>query len=164
MILDKTSSRKNASQLAEELEATGQESEEKAAKWVIEKEKTEEAVRQQAEDKDQDILAHKRKYKKNDYFVALYNLAKRKISEYDINPGYNVDVILKDDGRIIFGLQKVGFRWYAKGMKICGEPKYDINCVERMVIQLFIALDELGNQHENQKTNSGIILPKHKPL
>lgn len=159
MILTKEKSEKNAAEFAEEIDAMGQESETGAVKWVKEVEDREQQVREKKEADELTILSQKRKYQKNPYYESLYTLAKRRISEYDIPRGYAVDIILKEDGRLVFGLQKVGFRWYAKGMKICGDPHFDINCVDRMIVQLMLSLDELQRQHEKHRTNSGIILP-----
>lgn len=158
MLLDDQLSKRNAGQLAEELDAMGQESEEKAVKWVQEVENRNEKKRQETDARQYEVLDKKRRFKKNDYFESLLTLANRKIGEYDIPRQYNVQAILKDD-RLIVGLQKIGYRWYAKGMKICGEPKYDINCVERLVVQCFLALDELESHHEEHRTKSGIVLP-----
>lgn len=161
--MDALKSKKNAGELAEEIDTLGQESETKAVKWVQEVEKRERKEHEEDEAKALEDLYDKRKYTKNVYFNSLYNLAKQQFARYDVPAGYNIDVTLKEDGRLIFGLQKIGFKWYAKGMKPCGEPKYDINCVERLVIQTMIALDELVLQHEQHQTKSGIVLPrKHK--
>ncbi|MGH2612147.1 MAG: hypothetical protein ACRDFB_03750 [Rhabdochlamydiaceae bacterium] len=153
-------SHKNASDFVEELEATGQESETKAVKWIQEVENK--RIARNACDilTKEEELEKQRRGKKNPYFQSLYEMAKKELSEYDIPKGYMVDILLKEDGRIIFGLQKVGFRWYARGMKISGEPKYDINCVQRMVIQMMLSLDELYEQHELGRMKSGLHLPK----
>lgn len=162
--MDEAESKKTAGELGEELDATGQESEKKAVKWVKEVEEKEEKLRQVEEAKHNQILSDKRKYKKNPYYEALFKLARKKLGEYDIDRGYQVDVVLKEEGKIIFGVCKIGFRWYAKGMTICGEPKYDINCVERMAVQTILSLDELVLQHEKHRTKSGIALPGKSKL
>jgi len=146
--------------LEERIDAMGQESETKAAKWVIENESDEQKDRNKFEADQLDVLTEKRKFTKGNYYINLYQYAKKQLSLYDIPRGYNVDIVLKKEGKLIFGLQKNGYRWYAKGMNICGEPKYDINCVDRLIIQTQISLDELVDQHEKGKTVAGIILPK----
>lgn len=157
--IDEAISKRNAGQLAEEIDAMGQKNEEKAVKWVKEVEAREEKKRTEEDARLEEEIAKKRRFKKNDYYEALLKYAKKLFADYDIPRGYNVDVVLKDEGKLIFGLQKVGFRWYAKGMTICGEPKYDKNCIERLIVQTMIALDELSQQHERHRTKSGIILP-----
>ena len=159
MKLTSDKSKQNANELIEEIDAMGQESETKAVKWVQEVEKRNEKEVQITENNLQEDLEKKRRFTKNPYYNSLYTLALNELKEYDIPPGYNVDILLKTEGKLIFGLQKEGFRWYAKGMSICGEPKYDINCVERMVIQLMLSLDELYEQHEKHQTKTGIQLP-----
>jgi hypothetical protein len=156
--LDETQSKKNAGLVGEELDAAGQESETKAVKWIKELENDRQKEELYEFGKNQEDLEKKRRYSKNPYYQSLLNLATEELSQYDIPPGYNTDIILKED-KILFGLQKVGFRWYAKGMSICGEPKYDINCVQRMVVQMMLSLDELEEQHEKHRTKSGIQLP-----
>lgn len=158
-LLNEKVSKKNASDLAEEIDAMGQQSEEKAVKWVQEVENRNLKEQSNSESKNIEDLEHKRRYAKNPYYQSLYNLALQELKQYDIPRGYNVDILLKEDGRMIFGLQKQGFRWYAKGMKVCGEPKYDINCVQRMVVQMMLSLDELEMQHEKHHTKEGIQLP-----
>lgn len=157
--LTKEQSKRNASLVAEEIDAMGQESETKAVRHVQEVEKN----RQQQDSYNtltlQEDLEKKRRYKKNPYYQSLLNLAKKELSNYDVPKGYQLDVLLKEDGRLIFGLCKIGFRWYAKGMKICGDPKYDINCVERLAVQSMLSLDELYEQHELHQTKDGIQLP-----
>lgn len=156
--MDELLSKKNANELAEEIDATGQESETKAVKWVQEVEKRNQQEQTKQEANEQDILHKKRRYKKNDYFQSLLTMAQRRLAEYDIPKEYATSVQLRDN-KLIFGLCKIGYRWYAKGMTICGEPTYDINCVERLVIQTMLSLDELQEQHEHHRTKSGIILP-----
>lgn len=151
-------SKKNAQELAEELDTLGQDSDERAVKWVQEKQKELDTEEVKETNKEKEILHDKRKYKKNEYFLAILRMAKRKLAEFDVPNGYRVDAILKEN-KVIIGLRKDGFRWYAKGMVICGEPKYDMNCIERLVIQCMIALDELYDQHEKHTTKSGIVLP-----
>lgn len=159
--LDEVLSKQNAGKLAEEIDAMGQQNEEKAVKWVQEVEKREEKKRHELDARNEEQIAKKRRFKKNDYYRALHTYAAKQLAEYDIPRGYAVDVYLQEDkGELMFGLQKVGFRWYAKGMKICGEPKYDKNCIERLVVQTMLGLDELEGQHERHRTKSGIILPR----
>ena len=160
--LDEALSKQHAGQLAEEIDAMGQESEEKAVKWVQEVEHREEKKRQETDAQHAEQIAKKRRFKKNDYYIALYQYASKLLKEYDIPQGYEVDCYLKEEGKLVFGVRKVGYRWYAKGMIICGEPKYDKNCIERLVYQTMMALDELEGQHERHRTKSGIILPNRK--
>lgn len=156
---DDRKSKEKAGEIGEEIDATGQESEKKAVKWVQEIEARNQREQKRIQDIQHEVLDKKRRYTKNPYYQSLLDLAKKELANYDIAQGYAVDVLLKPDGKLIFGLQKVGFKWYAKGMTICGEPKYDINCVERMVVQLMISLDELVLQHERHQTKEGIALP-----
>lgn len=158
MITEETSKR-NADEEAEEIDTLGQESETKAVKWVQEIEKREEKKRQDAEGKQLELIEKKRRFKKNEYYDALVHLAKKQLHDYDIPKGYEVDVLSKGDGRILFGVHKIGYKWYAKGMRVCADPHYDINCVERLVVQTMISLDELQKQFEQHRTSSGIILP-----
>lgn len=157
-MIDQKASKRNAGELAEEIDATGQESTTKAVKWVQEVEKRNETERQIQEAKDIEAVEHARRYTKNEYYLSLLRLAQQKVSEYDVPRWYKLEVVLKEDGSIIFGICKIGFRWFVKGMKPCGEPKYDMNCIERLAIQSMIALDELQLQHEDSKTGSGLVL------
>jgi len=158
-MLDETTSKQNANLEAEEIDAMGQENPVKAVKWVQEVEKRKEKEEQEVVAKDLDLLTKKTRFKKNDYFHALYQLAKKELKEYEVPPNYNIDVTLKENGTLIFGIQKIGFRWFAQGMKPCGDPHYDMNCVKRLVVRSMLALDELQLQHEKHQTKSGIILP-----
>ena len=121
--MDETKSKQNAGIEAEEIDAMGQESDERAVKWVKEVEDRQQREEQERVANDQFLLEHKRKFKKNDYYEALLAMAKKELSGYEVPQDYGVDCLLKDDGKLIFGIQKVGYRWYAKGMTICGEPK-----------------------------------------
>lgn len=164
MALDKVTSKKRAADFSEILDATGQEDDKKAVKWVKEVEEQEQKDAKKRDADEMEALLDKQRGTKNPYYEALYNLAKRRLAAYDIPKNYRIDVLLKPEGKIIFGLQRVGFRWYAKGMTICGEPKYDINCVDRLAIQTMVAIDELESQHEKHKTKSGIHLPAKSKL
>ncbi len=158
--LTEEQSKRNASLVAEELDAMGQESETEAVKWVKEVENRHQQENSYKTLTLEEDLERKKRYKKNPYYQSLYNLAVEELKQYDFPKGYNTDIVLKENGgQLIFGLQKVGFRWYAKGMQICGEPKYDINCVQRMVVQMMLSLDELYEQHERHQTKEGIALP-----
>lgn len=161
MPLTPSQSKKNAALEAEEIDAMGQESETGAVKWVQEKQKN--IDKQQAEEmgREQEDLEHKRRYRKNPYLQAVLALALRLLGEYSAPQGYETAALLTDKGLVV-GLHKRGYRWYAKGMKITGEPKYDINGVERLVGQAILSLDELQIQHEKYMTESGIILPQRK--
>jgi hypothetical protein len=152
-------SKQNANLVAEEIDTMGQESEAKAVKWVQEIENNRQKEEMYELSKNEEKLSDKRKHKKNPYYESLLKMAKDELEQYDIPVGYNTDILLKENGKIVFGLQKVGFRWYAKGMNISGEPKYDINCVQRMVVQMMLSIDELYEQHENHQTKEGIQLP-----
>lgn len=157
--MDRQTSKKQAELLGEELDAMGQEDDVKAAKWIIEKGKEEARQTQEKEHKAEAQLAQKARYTKNPYYESILRYTNKQIAEYiqDVPQGYMITANPKEN-TIIVGICRVGYRWYAKGMTICGDPHYDMNCIQRLVVQAMISLEELQSHHEKRKTPSGIFL------
>lgn len=127
--------KKIAGEDSEKLEAMGQESEKAAAKWVMEegeKERHEEAE-QQAEtewtlnDHKDQVLTYKTLLVKE-----LRRLMENWIDElpegWSWYAGYN-------EKGIVLWLRDKDRNWYARGMKVSGLPKYDLNGIFKLMMK-----------------------------
>lgn len=135
----------------EELEATGQDNETEAIKWVREK-----AAKDEVLEKEQDALQWEKLWNKRrtvasyrDGLLEYMKLLKDKFQD-DIPPGYQWWIIPNDKG-IMLSVREPSGKWYGRGTKVCGEPKYDMNAVERLVFRALEFMDKAVQQQEKQK-------------
>lgn len=146
-------------EIEERLDAMGQESEAKAAKAV--KEVYSEAESQEKKERWEVLnrLDSKRKGKKIFNYtesLAIYMANKLKEEDFPSNWHFRVKLTAKDKIRLdIFSNQ--GQRM-VRGIKISGEPKYDMHAAEKLAIwagdNILKTLQENG-----EKTKGNIILP-----
>ena len=142
----------------EELLAMGQDSETKAAKWVIEK-----GVEDRKAQDEEDYYTAEGigKAQKNEglYKFKIKEEAKKRIVSYDIPKGYLVDCVLTSKG-LAFGWRYWSNKvWFMKGMLISGQVLADLQEVDRLINQ---ALDEVGRHEakdeQSHKTSGGVVL------
>lgn len=137
----------------EELDAMGQENEVKAAKWVIEKGKEVDQEEQQIKDLAHEILEKARKGKEL-YRQGLLKQVFRLIHTMDVPMGYHIGAFYTSKGLVVWVMHKK--KWFAKGMKVTGEVKYDLNGVDRIMVKAADFIDGLVD--DENKTESGIYL------
>ena len=156
----------------EELDATGQESEAKAAKWVKEKGIEERHIEDEKR-AEEEWKAHDSKGKVLTYKDAIYNAVKRQMVEsYALLPRGFIWYPVKSEKGIEIWVRDLDKQWYARGMTICNNPTYDLNCVDRLIDKALNHMDNLEQEYEeraklikekiegkDKKTDSGIILP-----
>ena len=143
--------RKAIGEFKEELDTLGQDSEEKAAKWVIEKGKEDRKKADEAEARILEGLEKEKNKRFTHYHEALYKTAKRKILEYGVPPKYYMDCQLTPKG-LLFGFRSYASKkWEMKGMKITMIPRYDLFAIIMMIND---ALDEISKR---EKVNGSSI-------
>ena len=150
-------SKKRAEEFAEEIAVLGQDSEEQAAKWVIEKGEEERKKQDEENYYTQEKLA---KRKGSLYWDSIRNEARKRIASFDIPKGYTIDCVITSKG-IAFGWKHYSRNvWYMKGMKVSESPVHDLQMVDRLISQ---ALDEIerisAGQDIEHKSGGGIVLP-----
>ncbi len=146
--------------LNEELDATGQENEEKAAKWVIEKEDRLEKEAKESEDAEKDILEKKRKFKFMDYKRTLAQLAARSFEDSPLPRGWRNHVAITDKGIVVY-IVSPDHRPYLRAFTPVNDPKYDTVAVEKVIESAWVQVENWENAQ--QKTNGGIIMPDGSP-
>ena len=155
-IINETFKQPDKTELQEEIEVLGQDSEKKAAKFVIEKGKEHDKQAKEQEYQIQDKLD---KSSPNLYRISIRNEAKRRITEYDVPKGFRIDCVLTTKG-LAFGYKYYTDKmWFMKGIKLSNIPMYDLNGVDRMINE---ALDEIDRRINNKslehKSAGGISL------
>ena len=147
--------KKEIGEQTEKLEAMGQESDRKAAKWVKEVGKEERKKEQDRQDVVMEILDKSKKH------ILTYKeqLMKEMIHEMkywddDLPTGYNWAPQSTDKG-IVLWIRNPKKEYFAKGIKLSGEPKYDLNAIARIIVG---AVKEMEKQ-STPVTQGGIILP-----
>lgn len=151
-----------AGELEEKIDAMGQESEEKAAKWVMEEGAREREGEEEKEAIAQWQLEDSRKQRVT-YQSQLLKEANRRLRDYDIPKEFAAGVQLTSKG-LVFWYMNPDRRMFAKGMQISTIPVFDLNGVDRLLVQLIDAIDMDARNLEKtmdgmKKTKSGIILP-----
>lgn len=146
--------KKKASDFAEELDATGQESDEKAAKWIIEKQKTEEKEQKEEEAEDQWRLHDTRK-QNLEYHKRLKLIMERRMREYATPPYFRWYATLTKKG-LVLGIADPKGIWYAKGMQISHLPFYDLSGIDTLIMKGLDFMNHLEKKYEEK--DKGIIL------
>lgn len=150
----------------EELDALGQESEIRAVKWVKEKGQKEDK-RESEKRAEEEWRAVDSKGKVFTYRDAIYNALKRQMLEsYGLLPYGFLWYPVKAEKGLEIWIRDTKNQWYARGMYLSSDPKYDLNCVDRLVDKALNQMDILEREYtkieeekKSKKTDSGIILP-----
>lgn len=141
---------KKPSDIVEEIEAMGQDSEVKAAKWVKEKGKEEEKLQNE---KDAVALTklHDKRKQVITYRDVLLKEARIRLQDYDIPIGYIMDIAKTDKG-VLFGFRHLKQKkWFMKGMKVSGLPREDLFGISMMINW---ALDSIAQREEENGTRN----------
>jgi hypothetical protein len=141
-------------EMLEELEVTGQESETKAVKWVQEKGKEER--KEEVEKVELATEIAEDTSKKGQVFtyrdVIMDEVKRQMFENFDLLPYNFLWYPVKDKKQgIVLWIRDCKGKWYARGMNISMIPKYDINCVERLVIKALDHMDDLDRKYEAEK-------------
>lgn len=126
--------KKRAGEDREKLAAMGQESETKGAKWVMEEDRKKEQEEKKIQEAKQEILTDARK-KRVEYTQKLYDEMMREMVNWtdELPEGVSWYPQITSKGLVMW--VHVGIEWHAKGMKVTGEVKYDMNGVYKMITQ-----------------------------
>lgn len=152
--------KKKAWEIEEELEATGQESETGAVKWV--KEKGKETRHEETEESvvDEWKLHDKRKQLFTYKDVLLTCFKRQMMESYDFLPKNFLWYPVPSDKGLVLWFRDSRGKWYAHGMHISLVPKYDLNCITRLIHKALDKMDELERAYqEEEQVQKGIILP-----
>lgn len=139
----------------EKLEAMGQESEKKAAKWVQEEGRQEREAEQKIQDNATDALWSSRKQVLT-YKGRLVEEMQREMDNWadELPEGFNWMPQSTQKG-IVLWIRNPQRDYYAKGLSLSYEPKYDLNGIARLIVR---AVEEATKQ-ATPKTDNGIITP-----
>lgn len=124
----------------EKIDAMGQESEKKGAKWVIE-EGTNERKAEDAKEADELERLHSKRKQPTGYAGEIVAAASRRLLEFDIPKGFDWGVYKTKQGRgIELRYMRPDRRIFARGMYVSYNPNVDINWIIR---NLHNAVDEM---------------------
>lgn len=122
-----------AAELAQELDTLGQDSEEKAAKAVIEKGQEEEKIEAKKEADSLEKITDARR-NDNDYTQALLREAKILALGYDLPKGFLWSLKVTSKGLALF-IKAPNGKMFAHGMKIIYEPYHDMKGSHALLIK-----------------------------
>jgi hypothetical protein len=136
----------------EKLEVLGQESDQKAVKWVREDLENREKTDREEENQGLEILTTLRKNVLK-YNTFLTTLVYAFLKGEDISPKYTIDVVTNKIG-IAVGIRGTNFRG---AFKTTGMPKYDLFAAKRLAILVGNTTAHLDGYRP--KSEGGITLP-----
>ncbi len=142
--------------LNEELDATGQENETKAAKWVIEKENAREKEDKEVFEAEKEILGKKKKFKFMDYKRTLAQMTARALEETPLPEGWRSHVAITDKG-IVTMIWAPDGRNFVRAFSPVNVPRYDTVAIEKVLESAWVMVEKWANAQD--KTNGVIILP-----
>ena len=139
--------------------ATGQESEKKAKKWVDEDYLSAQKEQQEEEAQVLNRAEAKRKLPQIvDYTQFLTDYLKQELDGEDFPPGFYWRIFMPDKTKVRIDVFAKELNWrQARGFKISGIPKYDINACQRFA--LWAGVSARGEQASRNQTKSGLWLP-----
>ena len=144
---------------AEKIDVLGQESEEKGAKWVIEEGEKKRKTEEEQEAQDQWKL-HDARGRIITYSQLLLDDMKRLMQQLATDFPPNVAwLAVKNPKGVVLWIRSPDREWYARGMKICGTPKYDLQGITRLVHKGLDLIESWEPKEQEKKTANGIILP-----
>lgn len=143
-------SQKLAGQLSEELDATGQESDEQAEKWVIEVNKDRQAKEKQQEDRILQFLTDKDKGKISTYNEALRRLTHNCMSLFVQFPkGWDWQVVESIRGIGVM-VRRPDLTIFARGFKPCHTKRYDLNAINTLIMQVENTIEDYERNQGSQ--------------
>ena len=151
-------SKKRAAEFEEVLDETGQESEKKAIKAVVEVEKAKEKERAKIKAVEDEILWSARKSKSR-YNKVLADFLRRRVKRIDWPKDCSYQVEANEQG-VSIEIWTANRAKFARGIKTTGVLKYDTYAAFVLAVQTENLIDKLEGRLAEQKTGSGIILPK----
>lgn len=127
---------KSIGQIVEEIEVTGQESEEKAAKWVIELEKQKEA-RKKKEEADFATYFDKQSKGKIKTYARQLELLLNHVLTYLVEwpPKYKFMTVSSPRGVGVM-VKKPNGEYFQRGFKPVHDQKYDLNAINVLAMQV----------------------------
>lgn len=138
----------------EYLDAVGQESEEKASKWVIEAQ--DEVVKQEQKEKDDRLQQlHDARKRKLSYTQAASKMMYERAKLIDWPKGYKWRVGVSGDDKINLTFVDRRGRGYGRGVRLTGVDYLDLNALHVLATQAENTVDQIENPPQ---TDSGIYL------
>lgn len=143
-------------EINEYLDEVGQENEEKAAKAVIEVEKQKAKEQEEDEAKKREVIESALRFTRKEYVHKLAETLNYLAKGMDMPKGYRYWIGF-DDTKLNLIIYCRNGKKFGRGIKPCGDTKYDINALAVLISQCENTIDKVekrGNYRED-----GIILP-----
>lgn len=140
-------------ELEEELDLLGQESEEKAAKWVIETENKNVKERKDVQDDIKEFLNDKQRFNTYEYYLAKL-LYKAILGSVEWPKGFKWRSIHNTKGIALVVIDPKG-QYFSKGFKPVHHPEYDLNALSRIYWACEDLIDNYEKENIEQNKSSG---------
>lgn len=137
--------KKSAGEIEEIIDATGQESETKAAKWIEEIGKEDDHYTQEVKARDLETLEKKNQFKIIDYWQALADIMTRVAHQEEFPKGWRHHVFIDTKG-IVFVLYSPDNRKFVRAMKPSHEPTYDFTATDKFMESAWVAINSWKTQ------------------
>jgi hypothetical protein len=148
-------SKKAMEEEMEELAITGQESEKKAAKWVIEKGKEAQSEQKKEDTAQLEQLESKSRFKFEDYKRYLAGIMYKELFQTKIPEKYSVRPFITDKG-VGIAFNTPENRRFVRAFAPVNVPTYDLNACMKLV---YTAEDKINALEEEGKQGRDIIKP-----
>lgn len=143
-------------ELAEKIDAMGQDNEIKAAKWVKEQNKIDEAEEDEYKNKKTEVLERKSRYSFTNYKQYLADIVLDIIkNNLGVVRGWTYRSFYSDKGVGLVLLN--GERKFIKAFMPNNIPKYDLNACAILCLEAENTIDKI--EQDKKKTVNGLILP-----
>jgi len=134
--------KKKSKKILEKLEATGQESEDRAVKDVLKVQKEEEENEAKEKSITEEILEKKRKYASDGYVVEFIRECSRRMLLADVPKGFRWGIKRMGKLEVAMFMERPNGKVYATGVKVSGEVKYDLNWIDRTIVKALDLMDQ----------------------
>lgn len=142
--------KKSASDVLEELEAMGQDSETKAVKWVKEQNAEQEKLDDERKAISQWMLNDKKKQITTYKDALLFEMKRQMIDSYDFLPENFLWYPKSTEKGICLYIRDSHNKWYARGMLVSTVPEYDLQAIERLIDKALQHMDNLEQLYEQK--------------
>lgn len=138
--------KKHVGEISEQIDAMGQDSEIKAAKWVIEKGKEDDKRVKEEESRQLEALNRRSRFKFSHYKGLLAELMEDiLLRRVELRPGWKYRTFHNGKGVGLALISPQG-RIYARGFKPINHPEYDLNACVVLCLQAENCIDRVEGE------------------
>ena len=140
-------------ELAEEVEATGQESETRAAKWVIEKGKEDQKRQQAGKANTLELLEEKNKFKIIDYWRTVADVMTIFTEREEFPLDWDWRVVITDRG-VVMRLLSPDKRAFVRAFTPSHIPNYDLVAISKVLESAWVCVKDWQKEHSGEQVQT----------